>query len=70
MATKKVLKKKITIEEVETPKEATPEIVEKKEVKSEPIKERTYDELVLLSKEEFQKVEALVREWKAKFKPQ
>ena len=71
MATKKVLKKKkVTIEEVETPKETTPEIVEKKEVKSEPIKERTYDELVLLSKEEFQKVEAQVRAGRAKFKPQ
>ena len=68
MATKKVLKKKtVTIEEVETPKETTPEIVEKK---SEPIKVWTYDELVLLSKEEFQKVEALVRAGKAKFKPQ
>ena len=68
MATKKVLKKKkVTIEEVETPKETTPEIVEEK---SEPIKEWTYDELVLLSKEEFQKVEALVRAGKAKFKPQ
>ena len=68
MATKKVLKKKaVTIEEVEAPKDTTPEIVEKK---SEPIKEWTYDELVLLSKEEFQKVEAQVRAGKAKFKSQ
>ena len=67
MATKKVLKKAVTIEEVETPKVDTPEIV--KEEKSE-IEERTYDKLVLLSKEEFQKVEARVREWKAKFIPQ
>ena len=68
MATKKVLKKKtVTIEEVEAPKDTTPEIVEEK---SEPIKEWTYDELVLLSKEEFQKVEAQVRAGKAKFKSQ
>ena len=63
-------KKAVTIEEVETPKakapkEATPEIVEQKEVK-----ERSYDELVLLPREEFLKVQADVRAWRAKFKPQ
>ena len=68
MATKKVLKKKpVTIEEVETPKETTPEIVEKK---SEEVKERSYDELVVLPREEFLKVQADVKAWKAKFKPQ
>ena len=66
---KKVLKKKITIDEVETPKakapkETAPEIVE------EEVKERSYDELVLLSREEFLKVQAQVRAGKAKFKPQ
>lgn len=70
MATKKVLKKKtVTIEEVEAPKVDTPEIVEKEEKKSE-VKERTYDELVLLSREDFLKVEAEVRAGKAKFKSQ
>ena len=70
MATKKVLKKKtVTIEEVETPKvkapkETTPEIVEEK------VKERSYDELVLLPREEFLKVQAQVRAGKAKFKSQ
>ena len=53
-------KKAVTIEEVETPKVDTPEIV--KEEKKSEIEERTYDKLVLLSKEEFQKVEARVRE--------
>ena len=64
----KAKKKKITIEEVETkvkaPKEATPEIVE------EEVKELSYDELVLLPREEFLKVQAQVRAGKAKFKPQ
>lgn len=69
---KKVLKKKITIDEVETPKakapkETTPEIVEEKKPE---VKEWAYDELVLLSKEEFAKVEADVRAGKAKFKSQ
>lgn len=64
---KKEVKKKVTIEEVETPKEATPEIVE--EEKPE-VKEWSYDELVLLSREEFLKVQELVRAGKAKFKPQ
>ena len=63
-------KKKVTIEEVETPKVDTPEIVEKKVEKPVPVKEWTYDELVLLSKEEFQKVEAEVRAGRAKFKAQ
>ena len=68
MATKKVLKKKaVTIEEVEAPKVDTPEIV--KENKSE-VKEWSYDELVLLPREEFLKVQADVKAWKAKFKPQ
>ena len=67
MATKKVLKKKtVTIEEVETPKEATPEIVEAKQ----EVKERSYEELVILPREEFLKVQADVRAWRAKFKPQ
>ena len=64
---KKEVKKKVTIEEVETPTEATPEIVE--EEKPE-VKEWSYDELVLLSREEFLKVQELVRAGKAKFKPQ
>ena len=59
----KAKKKKITIEEVETkvkaPKEATPEIVE--EEKKVEVKERSYDELVLLPREEFLKVQAQVR---------
>ena len=66
----KAKKKAVTIEEVETkvkaPKEATPEIVEAKE----EVKERSYEELVLLPREEFLKVQAQVRAWKAKFKPQ
>lgn len=71
---KKVLKKKaVTIEEVETPKvkapkETTPEIVEEEE--KVEVKERSYDELVLLPREEFLKVQAQVRAGKAKFKPQ
>ena len=65
MALKK--KKTVTIEEVEAPKETTPEIV--KENKAE-VKEWSYDELVLLPREEFLKVQADVRAWKAKFKPQ
>ena len=68
----KAKKKKITIEEVETkvkaPKEATPEIVEEEE--KVEVKERSYDELVLLPREEFLKVQAQVRAGKAKFKPQ
>ena len=60
-------KKKVTIEEVEAPKETTPEIV--KENKAE-VKEWSYDELVLLPREEFLKVQADVKAWKAKFKPQ
>ena len=66
MALKK--KKAVTIEEVEAPKVDTPEIVEK-EVKAE-VKEWSYDELVLLPREEFLKVQADVKAWKAKFKPQ
>ena len=65
MALKK--KKTVTIEEVEAPKETTPEIV--KENKPE-VKEWSYDELVLLPREEFLKVQADVKAWKAKFKPQ
>ena len=65
MALKK--NKTVTIEEVEAPKETTPEIV--KENKAE-VKEWSYDELVLLPREEFLKVQADVRAWKAKFKPQ
>ena len=63
----KAKKKVVTIEEVEAPKEAAPEIVE--EVKP-AVKEWAYDELVLLSKEDFMKVEADVRAGRAKFKPQ
>ena len=59
-------KKKVAIKE-EAPKETTPEIVEKK---SEEVKERSYDELVVLPREEFLKVQADVRAWKAKFKQQ
>ena len=59
MALKK--KKEVTIKE-EALKE-TPEIVEK-------VKERSYDELVALPREEFLKVQADVRAWKAKFKQQ
>ena len=65
MALKK--KKAVTIEEVEAPKVDTPEIVEKEEAE---VKEWTYDELVLLPREEFLKVQADVKAWKAKFKPQ
>jgi len=61
-------KKAVTIEEVETPKVDTPEIV--KEEKKSEIKERTYDELVLLSKEAFAQVEADVKAGRAKFKSQ
>lgn len=64
----KAKKKVVTIEEVEAPKEAAPEIVE--EEKKPEVKERSYDELVLLPREEFLKVQALVRAGKAKFKPQ
>ena len=63
---KKEVKKKVTIEEVESPKETTPEIVEKK---SEEVKVRNYDELVALPREEFLKVQADIKAWKAKIKP-
>lgn len=59
---KKEVKKKVTIEEVESPKETTPEIVEE-------VKERNYDELVVLPREEFLKVQADIKAWKAKIKP-
>ena len=59
MALKK--KKEVTIKEEAL--EETPEIVEK-------VKERSYDELVALPREEFLKVQADVRAWKAKFKQQ
>ena len=64
----KAKKKVVTIEEVEAPKEAAPEIVE--EEKKPEVKERSYDELVLLSREDFLRVERDVRLGKAKFKPQ
>ena len=64
MALKK--KKAVTIEEVEAPKVDTPEIVE--ENKAE-VEERDYDRLVALPREEFLKVQALVRAGKAKIKP-
>ena len=60
MALKK--KKEVTIKE-KAPEEITPEIVEE-------VKERSYDELVALPREEFLKVQADVRAWKAKFKQQ
>ena len=71
MARKLLKKKAVTIEEVETPKakapkEATPEIVEAKK----EVKERSYEELVILPREEFLKVQADVRAGRAKFKPQ
>ena len=50
-------KKKVAIKE-EALEETTPEIVEKK---SEEVKERSYDELVVLPREEFLKVQADVR---------
>ena len=59
-------KKKVAIKE-EALEETTPEIVEKK---SEEVKERSYDELVVLPREEFLKVQADVRAGKAKFKQQ
>ena len=59
-------KKKVAIKE-EALEETTPEIVEKK---SKEVKERSYDELVVLPREEFLKVQADVRAWKAKFKQQ
>ena len=64
MALKK--KKAVTIEEVEAPKVDTPEIVEEKS----EVKEWSYDELVLLPREEFLKVQADVKAWRAKFKQQ
>lgn len=63
MALKK--KKPVTIKE-EAPEETTPEIVEKKS----EVKEWCYDELVLLSREDFLKVQADVKAGKAKFKQQ
>ena len=57
------LKKKKTVTIKEEALEETPEIVEK-------VKERSYDELVALPREEFLKVQADVRAWKAKFKQQ
>lgn len=60
MALKK--KKEVTIKE-KASEEITPEIVEE-------VKERSYDELVALPREEFLKVQADVRAWKAKFKQQ
>ena len=58
-------KKKVAIKE-EALEETTPEIVEKK---SEEVEERDYDRLVALPREEFLKVQALVRAGKAKIKP-
>ena len=58
------LKKKKTVTIKEEALEETPEIVEEK------VKERSYDELVALPREEFLKVQADVRAWKAKFKQQ
>ena len=63
MALKK--KKAVTIKE-EALEETTPEIVE--ENKAE-VKEWSYDELVLLPREEFLKVQADVKAGKAKIKP-
>lgn len=63
MALKK--KKAVTIKE-EALEETTPEIVEKKS----EVKEWSYDELVLLPREEFLKVQADVKAGKAKFKQQ
>ena len=57
MALKK--KKAVTIEEVEAPKVDTPEIVEEKN--DSEVEERDYDRLVALPREEFLKVQALVR---------
>lgn len=64
----KAKKKVVAIEEVEAPKVDTPEIVE--EEKKPEVKEWSYDELVLLSREDFLRVENDVRLGKAKFKPQ
>lgn len=58
-------KKKVAIKE-EALEETTPEIVEKK---SEEVKVRNYDELVVLPREEFLKVQADIKAWKAKIKP-
>ena len=58
------LKKKKTVTIKEEALEETPEIVK------EEVKERSYDELVALPREEFLKVQADVRAWKAKFKQQ
>lgn len=58
-------KKKVAIKE-EALEEKTPEIVEKKS----EVKEWSYDELVVLPREEFLKVQADVRAGKAKFKQQ
>lgn len=62
------LKKKKTVTIKEEALEETPEIV--KEEENLEIEERDYDRLVALPREEFLKVQALVRAWKAKFKPQ
>ena len=64
MALKK--KKEVTIKE-KASEEITPEIVEESKSK---VKEWSYDELVLLPRDEFLKVQADVKAWKAKFKPQ
>ena len=68
MATKKKTVVEETTEDiVETPVEETvkPVVTPKKEVK-----ERTYDELVVLSREEYLAVEKDIREGKATVKPQ
>lgn len=74
MAKKKVVTiKDVKTPEVETPEVKAPEVEAPKIVKEEKkpeVKERCYDELVLLPREEFLKVQADVRAWKAKFKSQ
>ena len=53
--------------EVEVVEVKTPEVV----IEEKPeVRERSYDELVLLPREEFLKVQADVRAWRARFKPQ
>lgn len=53
--------------EVEVVEVKTPVVV----IEEKPeVRERSYDELVLLPREEFLKVQADVRAWRARFKPQ
>lgn len=56
-------------EAVETVEEVNVPVVEEKAEKKSVKKERTEEELAVLSREEFAKVEELIRQGKAKVKP-